>query len=228
MKMKPFLAVAAAIGLWAQSGAPALKDRIAELKESMAANKAKLRNYGWTETTQVLLKGEVKKTEQYSCSYGPDGQVVKMPMSPPAPEKSHRGLKGKIAEEKKEEMTDYMKNVKALLGQYAPPDPTRLQAAFQAGKAELIPTGGSAVTLKFHDYLKPGDEVTIAYDRTTKAVTSYTVKTYGDDQKDAVSLTAAFASLPDGTNYMQQSVLDAPEKKIQVKTTNASYHPLRG
>jgi hypothetical protein len=31
------------------------------------------------------------------------------------------------------------------------------------------------------------------------------------------------ASLPDGTNYAQQTVLDATAKKLQVTTTNSNY-----
>jgi len=38
-----------------------------------------------------------------------------------------------------------------------------------------------------------------------------------------VKLDVSFASLPDGTNYAQQTVLDALGKKIQVKVTNSGY-----
>ena len=40
-------------------------------------------------------------------------------------------------------------------------------------------------------------------------------------EKDAVTLAVQFASLPDGTNYAQQTVLDAKAKQIQVTTTNS-------
>ena len=63
----------------------ALQARVAELKESVAANKAKLAKYQWTETTTILLKGEVKKTETSTCVYGPDGKVQKTPVGAPAP-----------------------------------------------------------------------------------------------------------------------------------------------
>src|SRR5215813_2508041 len=61
-----------------QSGAAALK-------ESLAQNQAKLRAYTWVETTQVSLKGEVKKQEQKQCSYGADGKVQKTPIGGGAP-----------------------------------------------------------------------------------------------------------------------------------------------
>jgi hypothetical protein len=47
-----------------------------------------------------------------------------------------------------------------------------------------------------------------------------------DDPKDVVTLAVQFASLPDSTNYIQQTVLDATAKKLQVTTTNSNYQPL--
>jgi hypothetical protein len=35
-----------------------------------------------------------------------------------------------------------------------------------------------------------------------------------------------FASLPDSTNYVQQSVLNATAKKLVVTTTNSNYEPI--
>src|SRR3954447_16710161 len=82
-----------------------LQQRVAALKDSVAANKAKLAQYQWTETVTILLKGEVKKTEQNLCKYGPDGKVQKTPMGAPAPppqqpEGRHGRLKEKIVEKK--------------------------------------------------------------------------------------------------------------------------------
>jgi len=36
------------------------------------------------------------------------------------------------------------------------------------------------------------------------------------------------ASLPDGTSYVQQSVLDATAKQLQVTTTNSNYQRVGG
>jgi hypothetical protein len=47
-----------------------------------------------------------------------------------------------------------------------------------------------------------------------------------DYPKDTVTLTVEMASLPDGTNYVQQTVLDATAKKLQVTTTNSNYQPI--
>ena len=76
----------------------------------------------------------------------------------------------------------------------------------------------------FNDYYKTGDSVQFAFDRETKKLVSYDVNTYLDDpKKDIVTLSNNFATLPDGTSYLQQTVLDAKAKQIQVTTTNSNY-----
>jgi hypothetical protein len=43
-----------------------------------------------------------------------------------------------------------------------------------------------------------------------------------------VTLTAQFASLPDSTNYVAQSVLNATAKKLVVTTTSTNYQKMGG
>jgi len=205
---------------WSQDPKQALQQRLAEIKQSMAQNQAQLRQYAWTETTEISLKGEAKKREQNECRYGPDGKVVKTPIGEAAPpKKAPRGLKGKVVKNKLEDLKEYMDRVGSLVKRYVPPDPQAMQAAFQAGKASLSP-GGSVASLVFSDYAKPGDNVTLAFDTAAKKLKSFQVATYLDEPADAVTLVANFSSLADGTSYLEQSVLDAKAKEIQIKTTN--------
>jgi len=192
------------------------------VKQSAAENQQKLRKYQWTETTQLTLKGDAKPPSQSMCQYGADGKIQKTPMSAPPPPPSGGRLKQRVVEKKKEEMKDYMGQVKTLLAMYVPPDPQRMQQAFQSGKAS--PTGAGGIVFK--DYALPGDQMTISFDPEAKKISSVNVNTYMDDPKDIVTLAVSFASLPDGTNYVQQSVLDATAKQLQVTTTNANYHPI--
>jgi hypothetical protein len=179
------------------------------------------------ETTQLTLNGEAKPPSQSLCQYGPDGKVQKTPMGPPPAPPSGGRMKQRIIEKKKEEMQDYMGQVKSLLALYVPPDPQKMAQAFQAGNASLNPNPG-AVELVFKNYAQPGDQMTLSFDMATKKVTSVNVNTYMDDPKDTVTLAVQMASLPDGTNYTQQSVLNATAKKLQVTTTNSNYQPIGG
>jgi hypothetical protein len=217
----------------AAGGKQGMQEKVAALKQSIAQNQAALRQYTWTESTEISLKGEVKKREQKQCHYGPDGKVVKTPIQSGDQAQQQqqtqggrrRGgrLKEAVVEHKVGEMKDYMEQVSALVHEYVPPDPQKIQSAVQAGNVSIQPSQGvSAITIK--DYLKPGDSVVLNFDPNSKKIRSYNVQTFLKDKKDdPVTLNVSFASLPDGTSYPQQTVLDATGKQIQVKVTNSGY-----
>ena len=204
-----------------------LQQRLAAVKQAMAENKQKLRQYQWIETMQLTLKGDAKPPKQNLCRYGPDGQVQKTPIGAPSEQPSGGRLKQRIIEKKKEEMQDYMGDVKSVLGMYVPPDPQRMEQAYQAGKLSLNPAG-NMINLVFVDYAQSGDQMTLSFDTTARKVASLSVNTYMGEAKDRVTLQVQMASLPDGTNYVQQTVLDAAAKKLQVTTTNSNYQKLSG
>src|SRR4029450_14130698 len=66
----------------------------AALKQSLAQNQATLKQYTWIETTQVSVKGEVKKEEQKQCFYGADGKVQKTPLAGAAPPQQQQPQQG--------------------------------------------------------------------------------------------------------------------------------------
>ena len=206
---------------------PELQQKLAAVKQAAAENKQKLLQYQWVETTQLTLKGDAKPPTQNSCQYGPDGKVQKTAIGPPPEPPSGGRMKQKIIAKKKAEMKDYMQDVKAVLGLYVPPDPQKMQAAYQAGKVSLNPVPG-AVNLVFTDYALPGDKMTLTFDTATKKIAGLNISTYMGDEKDAVTLKVQMASLPDGTNYEQQTVLNATAKELVVTTTNSNYQKIAG
>jgi hypothetical protein len=206
---------------------PQLQQKVAALKESVAKNQQALRGYTWTETQETIFKGEIKSTKQSQCQYGPDGKVQKTSLggSQPPPQQQ-RGLKGRIIEKKKDEMKDYMERVASLIQRYVPPEVSQMQQSLQNGKAALQPSGNGLAMFVFRDYAKPGDAVTLTFDTVAKKVRGYDVNSYLDAPEDVVNLKVVFDSLPDGTNYAAQSVLDATAKQIQIRTTNSNYSKL--
>jgi hypothetical protein len=204
---------------------PELQEKLAAVKAVAAENKQQLRQYQWIETTQLTLKGDQKPPTQNSCQYGPDGQVQKTPIGPPPEQPSGGRLKERIIEKKKAEMKDYMQDVKGVLAMYVPPDPQRMQQAYQAGNVALNPVPG-AVNLVFTNYAQQGDKMTLTFDTAAKKITSLNINTYMGQEKDVVTLHVQMASLPDGTNYAQQTVLDATAKQLVVTTTNSNYQKM--
>jgi hypothetical protein len=204
---------------------PELQEKLAAVKAVAAENKQMLHQYQWIETTQLTLKGDQKPPTENSCQYGPDGQVQKTPIGPPPEQPSGGRMKERIIEKKKAEMKDYMQDVKAVLAMYVPPDPQRMQQAYQAGNVALNPAAG-AVNLVFTNYAQQGDKMTLTFDTNAKKITSLSINTYMGEAKDVVTLRVQMGSLPDGTNYAQQTVLDATAKQLVVTTTNSNYQKL--
>lgn len=230
-------AVIAASAVLAIMAAPArgqgvkaqMDDKLSAVKQSLVQNQQNLHHYQWIETTQLTLKGELKPPKQSLCQYGSDGQVQKTPIAQEGMQPSQGGrIKQRMVKKKTEEMQDYTADVKQLLSVYVPPDPVKLQQAYQAGNASIAkgPTPGT-VKLAFQNYDKTGDELTIIYNSQQKKISQLSVKTYMQQPSDAVTLDTHFASLPDGTNYAQQTVLNMAAKKMVVTTTNAHYQKLQ-
>ena len=217
---------------------PSPQEKIAALKESLAANQAALKQYSWIETTAISMKGEVKKQEQKQCYYGADGKVQKTPLAgaaQPAPKKEEEQARGgrrgggggrvkeAVVENKVEELKDYMERVAALVHEYVPPDPQKLQAAQAAGHLTVQPSPGGIVMLQAKDYVKPGDSLSIGFDSALK-LSSYNSTSYVEKPKeDDVTLAVTFGKLPDGTAFPQQVLLDVKAKQIQVKVTNSGH-----
>ena len=223
-----FVILGALLFLASQSALPQnaeLQEKLGAAKQAAAENKQRLLQYQWIETTQLTLKGDQKPPTQNMCRYGPDGQVQKTPIGAPPQQPSGGKLKQRIVEKKKEEMKDYMQDVKAVLAMYVPPDPQRMQQAYQAGNVAINPVEG-AMNLVFTNYAQPGDKMTLTFDPAAKKITMLSVNTFMGDAKDKVSLQVHMGSLPDGTNYAQQTVLNASAKELVVTTTNSDYQKL--
>lgn len=224
-----------ALAQTSSGGGGMLQAKLAALKQSAAENKQRLHQYQWVETRQITLKGNTKPQQSFQCSYGANGQVVKIPMDNQQQQQQQqqggrRGgkLKERVVEKKTEEMKDYMQQVQGLLAMYMPPNPDKMQTAMKSGNVSIQRDGGDGTTdLVFKDYAKPGDKMTISFDMGSKKISTINVNTYMDEPKDAVTLAVQMASLPDGTNYADQTVLNATAKQIQVTTTNSNYVKIR-
>jgi hypothetical protein len=229
------LAVAALLLTTLSAQGPSPQEKIAALKASLAANQAELKQYSWVETTVISMKGEVKKQEQKQCYYGADGKVQKTPLAgaaPPAAKKDaparggRRGggrVKEAVIENKVDDLKDYMERVAALVHEYVPPDPQKLQAAQAAGHLTVQPSPDGIVVLQAKDYAKPGDSLSIGFDSAMK-LSSYNTTSYVEKPKeDDVTLAVTFGKLVDGTAFPQQVLLDVKAKQIQVKVTNSGH-----
>jgi hypothetical protein len=207
--------------------AAALQARLAEVKTASAANKRALSHYNWQESVTTSIKGEVKKQQLFLVNVGPDGQQQKSEINAQPAQASGGPLKRHIVAKKTAEMKDYGGQIADLARRYTQPDPERLQQALQQGNISMQLGGGpTMVTLIIKNYIKPNDSVTLVFNKQLKAIQSIHVASYLDDPKDAVTIGAQFAKLPDGTNHVTSSQINGASKQLSVVTQNSNYQPI--
>ena len=208
------------------AGAQDLQQKLAAVKQSVAANQQALRSYTWLEKTELMLKGEVKSTKVDSCRYGPDGTVQKTPVVQPPPPEKKRGLRGKIIANKTEEMKEELQATVALVQQYVPPDPGMIQVVINAGTASLNQAGPDLVAFTFPGYTKRGDALTITFDKAITGVRQLDVKTWLEKPEEPATLRVAMQSMPNGISFPGSIVLSIPASKLEVRITKSNYQKL--
>jgi hypothetical protein len=219
--------VAVVVAVGAQPASPQdLQQKLAAVKQSIAANQQALRSYTWLEKTEISLKGEVKATKVDSCRYGPDGKVQKTPVVQPPPPEKQRGLKGRIVAKKTEEMKDELQATAALIQQYVPPASDQIQVVMNAGTASVGQAGPELLAFKFPGYAKAGDALTITFDKAVTALRQIDVKTWLDKPEEPATLRVVMQSMPNGISFPGSIVLSIPASKLEVRITKSNYQKL--
>jgi hypothetical protein len=209
------------ISVYAQS--PQMEEKLMAIKQNMAANKQKLAQYTWQETETISIKGDVKDTKTYQVQMV-NGQQQKTEINNQQASSGGREgrLKKHVVEKKTDEFQQYGQSIGALAKQYTTPDPDRLMQAKQQGNLSLVP-GGGTIGLVIKNYVKPGDQVTFTISEQTKSPVSVQINSYLDDPKDAVTINAQFAQLPDGTNHVATTTINGVSKHLTVSDQNSNY-----
>lgn len=211
----------------APAAEPAKSDlaaRVAALKESLTKDKAALSHYEWIETTTVLKGGEEKSKKQNRCYRGADGKPVKEPVGEQPDAKKKGGLRGKVVENKMEDITKYLEASKRALQQYIPPSPGRIQLAKDEGRISVdVLDPGKRVRLNVRGYIVPGDLLGLEVDPSANKLLGIQVTTTVEGGKEPVTLQAAMGRLEDGTGYPMKTTLDMKEKGITIVVENSDY-----
>jgi len=207
-------------------GAQDLQQKLAAVKQSIAANQQALRSYTWLEKTELSLKGEVKATKVDSCRYGPDGKVQKTPVVQPPPPEKQRGLKGRVVAKKTDEMKDELEGTVALIQQYVPPGADQIQVVMNAGTASVGQAGPERLAFTFPGYMKTGDALTVTFDKAITAVRQIDVRTWLEKPEEPATLRVVMQSMPSGISFPGSIVLSIPASKLEARITKSNYQKL--
>jgi hypothetical protein len=198
-----------------------------EFAATIAENSKKLKQYTYTQKTQVYFKGELRTTKMSQVHFDPTtGEKVVVPMdmgdAAQQPEQGRGGrLRERIVEKKRDEMKEYVERLVGLMHQYLPPNPDRIKAAMP--RAQMTPpAGGGDAKIALSDYLKPGDTVTFSMNLQAKKLDQIAINSSLDS--DPVSFIVDFARLADDTNYPSMTNIKSEAKGLEIRVTTSDYH----
>jgi len=229
--MKKLLAAILTISLGAAAlgQGNATQETLGIIKNNLEGSKEKIKKYEWVETTTTFVKGEQKSKSQNQCYYGVDGKLYKVATGAAESAKKPGGLRGKIAENKKEDMQDYIEKAVAKIHTYLPPDGSKLQQIYGSGKAVIhVIEPGKKFKLDFPDYMQKGDMISISADKEKNIISAVSVSTYIDDPSDKVTFDINYSALPDGTQYPGETKLDVQAKQVKINIQNDGFKNAAG
>ncbi len=201
-----------------------MQETVAMIKKNLADSKQKIKKYEWIETITVFKDGEQKSMKQNQCYYSVDGKLTKVETGASTKAKTPGGLRGKIAANKKEEMTEYMHKAIAKIQDYLPPDPDKIQKIYAGGTASVqVLEPGKKFKLSFPDYNEKGDLLAISMDVAKQKIMAVAVTTSVEDPSEKVVFNVTYKDLPDGTQYEASTTLDAQAKGVKIVIENSGY-----
>ena len=230
-RMALALTVAISAGVFSITPAMAqnqqMEQKLMAIKQAQDANKAKLATYTWTETETISIKGSVKDTKTYQVQMVNGKQQKTLVNDQKASSGGREGrAKERVVEKKTEEYEEYGQQISALAKQYTTPNPEALMQAKQAGNISLQP-GGGTVSLVIKNYIKQGDSMTMTINEQTHSPASVQVNSYLNDPKDAVTISAQFGQLPDGTNHVTTATITGVSKQLGITDQNSNYQKMQ-
>jgi len=209
--------------IYAQGFDPHLTSEVKTIRAEVARNNLALRQYTWTEHTEVLVKGKLQSASDVACHCDATGQIVKVPLGINEDPASASGVSKRPTVRKKADQQDYIERAIRLIAYYVPPDPEQLDAMLARGAASLEQSGPGKSQVRFKEYYQTGDSMTFAYDPVSKALRRVTVLSTLGSPKDPVRMEAVFETLPDGVNHLASTTVTAKSRKIEVTMRNLSY-----
>jgi hypothetical protein len=191
-----------------------------QIMEARKANAALMRQYTWQSRTELIDKGEIRDVRIDQVTYGPDGSLQRILLNNQGASLPRGFLRRSIAENKKQQMEEYLTGLRGLLDQYTLPTAGKV-LDFMTQAATVGPDASGLIMMTGSSIVLPGDNLTIWTDAATRQTRKVQVRTFF--QGDPVELTATFQTLPGGPTYVAFAEVTVPAKQLAVQVQNFNY-----
>ena len=186
-------------------------------------NAQALRQYAWKSRTEVRNGGETKNVQVNLVSYDTNGMLHKSLISKtPQQNLPTRGLRGLIAQKKKQNFMETLDELGALAKSYSELSSDEMQRfmATAVVTPEMNPQQ-KWIRIKGSNVLQPGDSMTVWVDAVTRKQRKVEIQTTLD--RKPVRVISDFQDLPNGPTYMARSIVDYPSEELTLITENFDY-----
>src|SRR5215813_4748793 len=206
-----------------------IKQQVTAIREAMAKNKSALLEYTWQEQETISIKDQVRGQRLFQVEFGRDGKLLRTPLGLPdenfSSSKENRGMQDWLTEKKKRSLQSYAREMKELAQTYAEADPDLLRVAYERGDVAVAPTRSDSVgaRLVIHNYVKPGDSVTLDFDAKTGELQHFEAASYLPTTRDPVSITTVFSKPRNEPNHIDEVMAVARKKHLSLSIRNLAY-----
>jgi hypothetical protein len=192
-----------------------------QVTNARKANATLMQTYAWDSRTELLEDGTVKDTRVELVNYA-NGQLQRSLVSDQGPSLPRFGVRKAIAEKKEADMKQYLGGLKTLLDQYTLPTSGKV-LDFMNQAVTTGPDANNIIGMTGSSVVMPGDSLSIWTNLATRKTTRIQVSTAY--QGDGVTLTATFATLASGLNFVSFAQIDIPSKQMTVQVSNFNFNP---
>jgi len=221
LKVRRSIQVGTAVLLLATAALPFQMDQ--QFAQAQQQNAMALRQYAWKSRTEIQKGGETKNVQLAYMRYDLNGSVQKTPVSStPQAQLPTRGIRGLIAQKKKENFMETMDGLGALARSYADLPPSAMQRFIaSAMMAPEMSQQQKLFRIAGNNVLQPGDSMTIWVDAVTRKQRRVEIHTSLD--RKPVTIVSEFQDLPAGPTYLARSIINYPSEELRVITENFEY-----
>jgi hypothetical protein len=196
------------------------------VRGEIASSAEGLRQYTWTEQTEVLVGGSVKSIREFNCHFDASGQLVKTPLDTDKETVKAASTSKRPLVRSKADMQDYIERAVRRIRDYVPPEPRQIDYVLQSGRASFGQSANANSEIRLTHYFEEGDAFVFTYDSASKVLRRATIASTLGSPKDPVKLEAVFETLPDGVNHLSSAILHASKRNVVVKTRNLDYRKI--
>jgi hypothetical protein len=201
-----------------------------EFAQALQANRAALDDYTWKSRTEIKVKGEMRSVTLEQVRLDFDGRLQKTKIGGEAAELKQAPAIGRlggaigqhVVARKRERFKALVEDLAMLARSYGSLSPQRMRGfATRAMLAEGLGHESGTILVEGRDVLTTGDAMSVWIDRDTRLMRRVEITTFHDG--DAVRITADHRSLDNGLTYQARSVLQYPEKNLDIIVETFDY-----